>query len=229
MNKAVEIHQVEFVLAVDKHNPIMLNPEFLKARDVINIDWELAQPPTYVNSTALVAFQNGVYLAHQGNIVAFFEDTKAKSLENLEVPKVIHRYLERLPQENYQAVGLNLEGHIVFDKQDEAQRYLLETLSSSHSHKLDQDIVQASLNLAYKIDRGLLTLSIRNTALESPDDESIPVVLFSANFHRDITLVPKEEQSYYTSEIIKSWRTDVEIYKEIIFNKFLNKKVEQFV
>jgi hypothetical protein len=228
MNKAVEIRQFEFVLAVDKHNPILLNPELLRAKDVIPIDWELVQPPTYENGTALVAFQNGVYLAHQGTIIAFFEDTRAKSLENLEVPQIVHKYLERFPQENYRAVGLNLEGHTTFDTQDRARDYLFETLlNPDRSHESDQNLIQTITNFIYKLDRGVLTLTVRNTELQASETERIPVILFAANFHREVSELPEEERRQVSFQIINNWQTDVETYKDIVNSKFLGQNIEQ--
>jgi hypothetical protein len=115
MNRTVDMRQFELVLVVEKHNPLLLNPEFLKVKGIIPYHWELAQPPTYTDGVALTVFQNGVYIAHRGNAIAFFEDVRAKSLDELEVPDVVYKYVERLPQENYQAAGLNLEGHTLLD------------------------------------------------------------------------------------------------------------------
>jgi hypothetical protein len=227
MNKTVDIRHVEFVLAVEKHNPIILNPEFLKAKGIVPIDWELAQPPTYIDGTALIAFQNGIYIAHQGNIVAFFEDARAKNLDKLEVPQIAHRYIEMLPQENYQAVGINLEGHTTFDTQDRARNYLLETLlNSARSHSCDRDIVQAVVNFIYKLDRGRLTLTVRNTALNLSEEESIAVILFSANFNRNLAEVIEEERLHVLFQILENWQTDIETYKAFVNNRFLKQEAE---
>lgn len=230
MNKIADIRRVEFVLAVDKHNPILFNPEFLKAEGIIPNDWELTEPPTYIQGTALVVFQNGIYIAHQGNIIAFFEDTRTKHLENLEVPQIVQNYVELFPDENYRAVGLNLEGHTTFNIQEEARNYLLETLQNpNYLHELDEDIVQTIVNFIYKIDRGQLTLTVRNTELKRSAEESIPVILFAANFNRNVTELPNEERFNILSQTIRNWQTDIDTYQEIINNRFLNNKVKQFV
>ena len=230
MNKIADIRRVEFVLAVDKHNPILLNPEFLKTEGIIPSDWELTQPPTYIQGTALVVFQNGIYIAHQGNVIAFFEDTRTKQLENLEVPQIVQNYVEVFPNENYRAVGLNLEAHTTFDTQEEARNYLLETLQNpQHLHESNEDIVQTIVNFIYKIDRGQLTLTVRNTELKPSAEESIPVILFAANFNRDVAGVPDQERFDILSQIITSWQTDIDTYQKIINNRFLSNKVKQFV
>jgi len=229
MSRTIDIRQVEFVLAVDKHNPILLNPEFLKAEEIIPSDWELTQSPTYIQGTALVVFRNGIYIAHQGNVIAFFEDTRAKDFENLEVPQIVQNYVERFPQENYRAVGLNLEGHTTFNRQEEARNYLLRTIHNpNHLHESNEDIVQAIVNFIYNIDRGQLTLTIRNTELKPSAEESIPVILFAANFHRDIAEISEKERLHFLSQVIRDWQTDIETYREIVTNKFLKQEVGQF-
>lgn len=230
MNRTVDIQRLEFVLAVRDHNSTVLNPEFLKDSGIVPNDWELAQPPARSEDKVLVAFQNGVYILHQSNLVAFLENTSIKTAEELEVPQLIHRYLKRFPQVNYQAVGMNLEGYTAFDTKDRALNYLLETfLTSNRQHESDQDIVQAVTNFTYKLDRGLLTLTIRNTVLELPEEASLPVIMFSANFHRDIAGLPHTERLHVLSQIIENWQTDVEHYQEIVNERFLKTAVEQLV
>lgn len=230
MNKIADIRRVEFVLAVDKHNPILFNPEFLKAEGIIPSDWELTEPPTYIQGTALVVFKNGIYIAHQGNVIAFFEDTRTKQLENLEVPQIVQNYVEVFPNENYRAVGLNLEAHTTFDLQEEARNYLLGTLHNpNHLHESDEDIVQAIVNFIYKIDRGQLTLTVRNTELKRSATISIPVILFAANFNRDVAEVSEQERFDIVSQILTNWQTDIDTYLEIINNRFLSNKFKQLV
>lgn len=230
MNKVADIRRVEFVLVVDKHNPILFNPEFLKAEGIIPSDWELTEPPTYIQGAALVVFQNGIYIAHQGNVIAFFEDTRTKHLENLEVPQIVQNYVEVFPDDNYRAVGLNLEAHTSFDLQEDARNYLLETIQNpNHLHESDEDIVQAIVNFIYKIDRGQITLTVRNTELKRSVEESIPVILFAANFNRDVAGFPAQERFGILSQIIRNWQTDINTYQEIINNRFLSNKFKQLV
>jgi hypothetical protein len=222
MSRTVDLRQFELVLVVEKHNPLLLNPEFLKVKGIIPYHWELAQPPTYNEGVALTVFQNGVYIAHRGNAIAFFEDARAKTLDELEVPEVVYRYIEKLPQENYQAVGLNLEGHTLFDSQDTARSYLQEILSSGdRPHPSDHNLVQAIASFIYKLDRGVLTLTVRNTDLQLSETEQVPVLLFAANFHRDLSKLPDSERVHELSEIIENWQDDVETYQDIVNNKFL--------
>ncbi|NJO73009.1 MAG: hypothetical protein HC833_04095 [Leptolyngbyaceae cyanobacterium RM1_406_9] len=222
MNKTVDMRQFELVLAVEKHNPVLLNPEVLKTKGIIPPHWELAQPPTYNEGVALTIFQNGVYIAHRGNAIAFFEDIRVKTLDELEVPEVVYRYVEKLPQEYYQAVGLNLEGHTLFDGKDTAKSYLQEIFSSGdRTHPSDQNLVQAIANFIYKINRGVMTLTVRNTELQLSETEQTPVLLFAANFHRDLSKIPEAERVQELSETIENWRDDVETYQDIVNNKFL--------
>jgi hypothetical protein len=222
MNRTVDMRQFELVLVVERHNPILLNPEFLKIKEIIPYHWELVQPPTYTDGVALTVFQNGVYIAHRGNTIAFFEDVREKTLNELEVPEVVYRYVERLPQENYQAVGLNLEGHAIFGDQNTAKSYLQEILLvGDRPHPFDQNLVQAIANFVYKLDKGVLTLTVRNAELKRSETEHIAVLLFAANFHRDLSKMPDIERIQALFEILEVWRDDVKTYQDIVSNKFL--------
>lgn len=225
MNKTIDIRQVEFVLVIENHSPATLNLDFLKDEGVVPADWQLAQPPTHTENMVLVPFQNGIYLLHQGNIVAFMEDARTKPLETLEVPHLMHRYLERFAQANYQAVGLNLEGHATFDTQEQARNHLIKTTLVDSQHESDQKMVQGVLNFIYKLNQGTLTLTVKNTALTRSEDDSVPVLLFAANFHRNLSGT-NEERVQAASQVTKHWRNDVETYRKIADKQFL-KKIEQ--
>lgn len=230
MNKTVNIQQLEVVLVVKEHNPKSLNLEFLKDTGIIPIDWELAQPPTCTEDIALVSFQNGVYIVHQGDIVTFLEDTRSKGSGEVEVPQIAHKYVERLPQVNYQSVGINPKGYAAFNNNGEARKYLLETLlPPDRWHESERKIVQAVVNFVYNLDRGLFNLTVKNTALELSEEKVIPIVSFSGNFHRDIARIPEEDRFQVLSQIIENWQTDIETYREIVNKRFLEREVEQLV
>jgi hypothetical protein len=93
--------------------------------------------------------------------------------------------------------------------------------SGDRPHPSDQNFVQAISNFIYKLDKGVLTLTVRNTDLQLPETEQVPVLLFAANFHRDLSKLPDAERVHELSEIIENWQDDVETYQDIVNNKFL--------
>ncbi|NJL41854.1 MAG: hypothetical protein HC899_38185, partial [Leptolyngbyaceae cyanobacterium SM1_4_3] len=85
----------------------------------------------------------------------------------------------------------------------------------------DANLVQAIANFIYKINRGVMTLTVRNTELQLSETEQAPVLLFAANFHRDLSKIPEAERVQELSETIENWQDDVGTYQDLVNNKFL--------
>ncbi|NJN89082.1 MAG: hypothetical protein HC878_00975 [Leptolyngbyaceae cyanobacterium SL_5_14] len=66
-----------------------------------------------------------------------------------------------------------------------------------------------------------MTLTVRNTELQLSETEQAPVLLFAANFHRDLSKIPEAERVQELSETIENWQDDVGTYQDLVNNKFL--------
>jgi len=228
MNQILEINQIEFVLTFEDESKTNLDLQVLKQKEVIPRHWKIAESLIHTEEISLLNFQNGIYILQRGDVLAFLETTNREKLPNLVVPEVMYQYLEKFPEESYQAFGVNVEGYIAFSNQDIAQNYLFETLFRFNSqHELDQRPAQAILNLIYKLDQGVLTLTAQNMEIAVPEQEGLSTIRFFGNFHHDISHFPEEERAHILRQLIMNWNTDVEIYREIVNSKFLNKQMVQ--
>lgn len=228
MNQKLEINQIEFVLAGEERSEIGLNLQTLKSKGIIPYDWRLTESSTHSEETNLMVFQNGIYILDRGDTLAFLETINGDNVSGLVVPDVGSRYLAEVPERSYQALGINIEGYTAFSNQDMARNQFLRTFLNSDMHQeSDQYLIQAILNCFYKFERGVLTLTTRNTEIVVSEQESLSVIKFSANFHHDVSRFPKEERLHILRQLIMDWNTDVEIYREIVNSKFLNKQMVQ--
>jgi hypothetical protein len=225
MNQKLKINQIEFVLAGEEKSEIELDLQTLKSKGIISHNWHLTESSIHPEDANLMVFQNGIYILARGDILAFLETINDNDISSLVVPDVVDRYLAEFPECIYQALGINVEGYVVFSDQDMARNQFLRTfLNSDMEQEFDQYLTQAILNCLYKFERGILTLTARNTEIAVSQQESLSVIKFSANFNHDVSRIPKEERAHILRQFVTDWETDIDIYREIVSNKFLKEQ-----
>ena len=214
--------QLSIVIAARNHNPTILNPDFLKSNKIVPEDWQLSEPPICIEPIAQVKFQAGVHILAQPDKVVFSQPLNENgAVQQEDLADIVLRYIDTLPHVNYIAVGINPSGYIAFDEDQLAWDYFRDSfLTSGDWRNCAKGLVSASLQLVYGLDRGYLTLGIsQSQALDS----SLPCLLFTGNFHRDVT---EDNVSAARLEdvktIIKGWNTDINFFESTVRESFLN-------
>lgn len=223
MNKTLEIQELAIVIAVKNHNPAILNLDFLKYSGIVPAEWEVARPPISTNQASQVTFQDGVSILVESNKITFLEAIAAKDFKEVKIPAIARKYVETLSHVDYQALGINFRGHVLFDKEGQtARNYIFETLLSPGSwQEVGKAPVQAAMRFVYSLEQAKLTLDINEVGLQLPEKEVLPAVLFSANFTHAIAGDSQSERLHALSQVIGEWQLDLETYREIINTRFL--------
>lgn len=225
MNQIVNLQELAIVVAIKNHNPTILTPDFLKYSGIIPANWELAREPLSTNRIAQVIFTNGISIVAEPTRVIFLEAIAGKATTAILGPSIVRKYVETLPNVDYQAVGINPVGYVEFKNQpDAARKYLAETLLSTGVwQEVGTAPVQATLNLTYTLERGQFNLSVNSTALKQADETTTPIVLFSGNFSYDVANIAESERRAGLEQAIENWQADLKIYQDIVNTKFLTK------
>lgn len=230
MNETVVVQELAIIIAAKNHNPTILNPDFLKYSGIVPADWELARQPIYTNRVAQVIFQNGISIVAEPNRVIFLEAIEDKAAASVLVPGIARKYVEALPNMEYQAMGLNPRGYATFNNEDAAHKYLFETLLSTGPwQEVGTEPVRTTLNFAYTLERAQFNLSVNEAALRQQDETTTPIVLFSGSFSYDIASITGDERLAALYQAIENWQVDLETYKDIVNTKFLTKEAQNKV
>lgn len=231
MNKTLVVQELVIVIAANNHNPTILNPDFLKYSGIARADWELARQPIYTNRVAQVIFTNGISVVAEPNRVMFFEAIDGKAAASVIIPGMAHKYVETLPNIEYQAISHNPRGYAAFDsQQDAASKYIAETLLSPGAwQEVGYEPVRTTLNFAYTLERGQFNLSVNSAALRQQDETTTPIVLFSGNFSYELVGDTGAERLQNLHQAIDNWQGDLETYKDIVNTKFLADKAKNEV
>ncbi|MBW4558011.1 MAG: hypothetical protein KME59_19175 [Trichormus sp. ATA11-4-KO1] len=228
MSQSLITQELGIIIAAKNHKPTILNPDFLKYSGIIPTDWELARQPIYTQSVSQVAFTNGVAIIAEPTRVMFIEAIEDKATKEIVVADIAKKYVETLPNVEYEAVGINPRGYVSFEKQQDAPRlFLAETLLNRGAwQEVGNAPMRATVNLAYTLERSSLYLSINEAALRNPDETTTPIVLFSGSFSYEVRSESVSERKNNLHQALDNWQADLETYQEIISTKFLSKNIE---
>ena len=152
------------------------------------------------------------------------EAIEQKAINEITVAEIAKKYVQTLPNIQYEGVGLNPRGYISFEQQSAASQYLVKTLLSHGDwQSLGTAPVRATLNLVYTLERCPFYLTVSEAALRNPDETNIPIVLFNGSFSYEVRSEISAERVVNLHNIIDNWQTDLSNYQEIINTKFLLK------
>lgn len=227
MSKNLELQELAIALTAKNLTPTLLNPEFLKYGDIIPADWQLARKPIYNQRLVQLVFQNGVMIVAQPNRVFFAEAMGTKKLPELQIPAIARKYIDKLPSAEYQGVGINPRGHVIFPEADGAYKYLVTNLLSPGAWQdFGTGNVKPSVNLAYPLQRGQLNLSLNEATLKLPEDKSVPALLFSGNFNYEIVGETPQQRLQDLRQLIGNWSQSLKTYQQLVNQKFLQQAVK---
>ena len=203
------------------HKPSILNPDFLRYNKIVPPDWELAGPPVCLEPMAQVAYTNSVKIVSHLDKIIFTETLRGKKTKDISIPTIAKRYIEILPHVEYRAVGINSKGHAIFQDEAAIEKFIFETLLAPGPwQQFAAAKPKAGLKLVYVIGDCHLTLTVEEGKLQLPD-KVLPVALFSANFHHELSEENQTPRLDHLFKSIDNWENDLETFKELVNDRFL--------
>lgn len=225
LENQIDIQELSIVIVAKGANPTLLNPDFFVFSGIVPKDWQLARNPVVSQRVIQLVFQNGISILVESGKITFSESISAKSEEEIAIAKMAAKYVETMPQADYQGIGINPKRIVTLkDQPDGAQKYLTQTLlSPGEWQQFGREPMQASLNLSYMLEDCRFQLSINPTQLQLPNDEQISGLLFSGNFHYELSTVTDAERQQQIHHALSNWYGLVETYRTLLETKFLPK------
>ncbi|WP_017325725.1 hypothetical protein [Synechococcus sp. PCC 7336] len=230
MSLATEVQELAIVLSAKEHDPTLLNPEFLRHSGIVPKEWELARDPVRTTRVSQVAFTNGCSVVAQTDRIVFTETLGAKPLGDIITPQIARKYADILSYVDYQGVGVNFRSFVAFKGDADAPRRYLAThlLNAAPWQELGDKPMRASLNLVFTFGDKRLTLNVSEASLQPSPEKSVPVILCTGNFSKDLAKLEREERLQKVGETVEEWMTDLENYKKVT-GQLLDKEQDSFV
>lgn len=213
--------QLSIVVASREYNPAMLTPDFLQASGVVPTDWALARPPALSQQETQLVFKSGLEIKARFGSVIFSESVADRSLDELNLAQVSQNYVAALPNLNYQGLGINPLRFVTFGEAAAAHHYMTEKiLNRGDWQNFGIAPMQASINLAYKLERCQLRLSIHEARLKQSEGREIPAIMFSGNFNYALVGDSAAARRESLQQVIAHWQTDWGAFNDLIEQQF---------
>jgi hypothetical protein len=223
MRGILQPETLSIVVVAEKHNPTILNPDFLYRNQIVPEDWKQVQDPICTPPLARVVFESGVGIETQFDKVIFTERDATSIPEGTVLAEVALRYIGTLPHVSYRAVGINPHGFVECDSEEAVRLFLLGTLIGEGPwRKVGDKPPHAAVRLIYTFGDCQCTLSVEEArARPGEGGAQKPVVTFRANFHRALAADSHNRQLDRLLQVIRGWRNDYELFERIVGETFL--------
>lgn len=220
MSKSFEIQELAIAITAKNLNPNVINAEFLKYTGIVPAEWELARQPVYANGLVQIFFNTGVGIVAQPNNITVVEATGTKPAAEIQVAKISQQLVEKLSQVEYERVGINPRGFVIFNSDAEAYQYIHGKLLAPGSwQEFEGGKVTAGLQLSYPLKRGILNLGI-NQANVQFTDKVAAAILFSGNFNYSLLGNTPVQKLQDLQTIIQNWQDSVKTFQKLLSEKF---------
>lgn len=223
----VEIQEISIVIAARRHNPSILNPDFLIRKRIVPATWELARPPICVEAFSQIVYEDRITITVDFEKLIFSELLEGRDPGELRIAKMAGLYVAALPEVEYLGVGVNPKGHVIFrDDPDAARKYLAaKVLSEGPWSHYGNEPVRVAIRLLYSLERRQAVLSVEEA--QAPGELSVSALQFNANFHHDISAVARNIRLRELKSILANWQEDIEEYTKLVEEAFMGLESSQ--
>ena len=225
------IEEISIIIAASDLTPAMMSQEFLKFSGIIPKEWQFSQQPIQKPNFAQLSFSNGVGLTAQPRSISISESLGKKKLSELAVATVASQYIHKLPHAEYLGLSISPKILIPFPNAPKTVREYISgnLLGSGAWKKIGRAPVQASISLMYLLDRCQLTINISEARLQQPQKQPILAILFAGNFNYSVNIGKNQDnKAIQITGFLNSWKTDLEEFREIVHQKFLESDNREF-
>ncbi|MGI0480084.1 hypothetical protein ACN4EE_04760 [Geminocystis sp. CENA526] len=224
-----DIEELTISLVIKNFNPNLLSYELLTMSGIVPADWELARQPVASPRGSQVSFKNGVNIIAQPNTISFVEGLGNKDIKSLEFANIAQKYVSKMSNAEYQGISISPKIIVPFTQGEEGGKDFINNtlLNQGAWFNFGNIIPQASLNLFYQLDRSQLVLNINPAKLQQPNETTISAVLFAGSFNYNLNDLIGDLRIKTLTNTINSWQKDLDTFRELIYQKFLQKAVSE--
>jgi hypothetical protein len=176
-------------------NPTILNPDFLKYREIVpeGWGWSLAGAAITTPAFAVVPYDSGVTVKVE---TGRFQVTDQRTSENVDQSKAIaiaRSYVKVLPHVRYTGVGINFRRLVEMNEPDAFLKR--QFLKPGPWDQVQFPLLGVNIKFVYPHENGQLNLSLEGSVVlrqQGQEATQTPGVLSHANYHRDCNDYPSD-------------------------------------
>lgn len=201
------------VLITENIDPLMINPDFLRHNGIVDAKLRTEQPPISMPMFSQVVFEGGLAVVAEPNRYLFMQRGEALT-EDVAIPDIVKRFLERVPHPAYKAVGINPAG---FRPLDDASKGVATALIEGGKWMAFENVSPVvSLRAVYACEDRQITMDVQDARKPEPDGSELSGLRFEANIHRDITETDQGQRSARLMSILSGWKDDLSDVESLV-------------
>jgi hypothetical protein len=216
----IQLVSSNVVVLGDRHNPTIVNRDFLEIQNIVPKDWGwevLTDEVITIPPFAQVPFKNGVIVQVEPHKAQFMDQNIGDPKES-KIVDIAIRFVHTLKHVRYKAVGINFNCLYEVERPEEfiINRFLRKGDWSGNRWPLKS----IGIKMAYAIGESILNLQIdpgtaRYKADASGRDRN--VLLLNANFHRDCSQYPADDEiEAHLQHYMGDWNTLTAMVQDLI-------------
>ncbi len=223
MTQSLNIQEISLVLQAANLDPAILNPSLFDYSAIFPTDWEVLRQPVYQRNGVQILFKNGIRLIVQPNRLTLSELVLGKEIHEMQVATLMSKWIEALPNLEYQALGINPTGMMSFPEEEQGTANFLRSVLLTDRVQREglPELSMAALNLSYRLERGMLNLSIQEGTAQRSGNQAISALLYSGNCHYTLQGGSRSERLDDLRGLLDQWQSGVDQYRDLVSYKLL--------
>lgn len=209
----VTLVELAVVLITENTDPSMINPDFLRHNDIVDAKLRTEQPPVSTPVFSQVVFEGGLSVMAQPNRFQFAQQEEPLT-EDVAIPDIVERFLERVPHPAYKGIGINFTG---FRPLDDTSKGVATTLIERGKWMAFENISpMTSLRAVYACEDRQITMDVQDARRRESDGSESHGILFAVNIHRKITEMDQGQRSAQLMSILSGWKRDLSDFENLV-------------
>lgn len=174
------LRSVSIVVTAQVHNPSILNPDFLKTKEIVPDSWKVAETIT-TPPISRVTFENGVSWTVEEPKMTVTQPCASSFDTDYEIYELAVEYVTKLPYVPYRDLGLNCQ--VTMERRNPDQWVTRRFLKPGHWNKGSPKILSFAPSFLVDADDAQCSLVIQGGKTQDEGKEPEPVVIINCNFH----------------------------------------------
>lgn len=212
------VKDLVFRMVVPGHQPATLNPGFVQGAGVVPAEWGLAQEPICTAEGSQLAYDNGLILLAQGQMVSGQEPLDRPGAEP-ELADLLQRYCRALPLLPYQGLQTLLRVVVLYEGDPEgARRTMCERLLQPGDWQdLGTAPMQPTLQFTYQLDAQILNLTLAQAQIRQEGEPIGSALVFAGAFEQQLADGDRLAQM---ESLLSGWCSRRDLLLDLIARRF---------
>ena len=209
------------VVTGESHNPTILNPDFLRIREIVPQEWQGSVDVAQAITTppfALVAYSNGISVVVENEKLQVVDASSPADPSESVAVQIASKYVVILPHVRYKAVGVNFHSVI---RMDSAREFLKKRFIKTGPWDSESDpLAAAGVRLLYSIPDGGRVVFHLDAGEQKTTDKEVTVksvAIVKANFQRECKGYPAEKEVVgHLGHVKEDWSRYQQVLKMLL-------------